>query len=194
MYVCAYAKYSIVGSRTICAHWRLRHQGVARPGRGMWSGACARGHSVSCHRSVRSGESSISVAPHHSDVQQGGGHGGDTGMCARPRRGSLLLGAWLTSATGTQSYDILALRVPNSSVIFHRTVCKRPCKLTAAPKVPLCHPAAVHCVSAASLSQASSRRLAPLLGGCGDQVHAPRGVPEGTVCHWVVPDTCVRVP
>jgi len=25
MYVCAYAKYSIVGSRTICTHWRLKY-------------------------------------------------------------------------------------------------------------------------------------------------------------------------
>jgi len=25
MYVCMYAKYSIVGSRTICTHWRLKY-------------------------------------------------------------------------------------------------------------------------------------------------------------------------
>jgi len=58
----------------------------------------------------------------------------------------------LTSAIRIQSYDILALRIPNSSVIFHRTACKRSYKLTVAPKVLLCHLAVVCCVNAASLS------------------------------------------
>jgi len=41
-------------------------------------------HLVFCNRLVHSAESSISIAPHHSDVQQKGGHGGNTDMCAHP--------------------------------------------------------------------------------------------------------------